>query len=138
MALYGATSKDRSVASFVAQLVKNPPGMRETWVRSVGWEDPLEKGKATHPVLWPGEFHGLYSRWDCKDSVTCTSLKGQEVPLTSLQPYCFPHFSFSNLFRLIFWLGSLELSTEKKNARIMLYWADKTEELNPEDSLSDN
>ena len=35
-------------ASLVAQLVKNPPAMRETWVRSPGWEDPLEKGKATH------------------------------------------------------------------------------------------
>ena len=33
----------------MAQLVKNPPAMRETWVRSLGWEDPLEKGKATHP-----------------------------------------------------------------------------------------
>ena len=32
----------------VAQLVKNPPAMWETWVRSPGWEDPLEKGKATH------------------------------------------------------------------------------------------
>ena len=31
-----------------AQLVKNPPAMQETWVRSLGWEDPLEKGKATH------------------------------------------------------------------------------------------
>ena len=35
------------VASLVAQLVKNPPTMWETWVRSLGWEDPLEKGKAT-------------------------------------------------------------------------------------------
>ena len=35
-------------ASLVAQLVKNPPTMRETWDRSLGWEDPLEKGKATH------------------------------------------------------------------------------------------
>ena len=32
----------------MAQLVKNPPAMRETRVRSLGWEDPLEKGKATH------------------------------------------------------------------------------------------
>ena len=32
----------------VAQLVKNPPAMQETWVRSLGWEDPLEKGKATY------------------------------------------------------------------------------------------
>ena len=37
-----------SCASLVAQLVKNLPTMWETWVRSLGWEDPLEKGKATH------------------------------------------------------------------------------------------
>ena len=37
-----------SWASLVAQLVKNPPTMRETWVRSLGWEDLLEKGKATY------------------------------------------------------------------------------------------
>ena len=36
-----------SWASLVAQLVKNPPAKRETWVRSLRWEDPLEKGKAT-------------------------------------------------------------------------------------------
>ena len=35
-------------ASLVAQRVKNPPIMRETWVRSLGWEDPLEKRKATY------------------------------------------------------------------------------------------
>ena len=32
----------------MAQLAKNPPAMRETWVPSLGWADPLEKGKATH------------------------------------------------------------------------------------------
>ena len=37
-----------SWASLVAQLVKNPPAMQETWVPSLGWEDPLEKGKTTH------------------------------------------------------------------------------------------
>ena len=35
-------------ASLVVQLVKNLPAVQETWVRSLGWEDPLEKGKATH------------------------------------------------------------------------------------------
>ena len=35
-------------ASLMAQRVKNPPAMRETWVQSLGWEDPLKKGKATH------------------------------------------------------------------------------------------
>ena len=37
--------------SLVAQLVKNPPAMRETWVWSLGWEDPLEKGKVTHSSI---------------------------------------------------------------------------------------
>ena len=36
-----------SWASLVAQLVKNPPALREAWVRSLGWEDPLEEGRAT-------------------------------------------------------------------------------------------
>ena len=38
-------------ASLGAQLVKNPPAMQETWVQSLSWEDPLEKGKATHSSL---------------------------------------------------------------------------------------
>ena len=45
-----------SWAPLVAQLVKNPPAMRETWVCSLGWEDPLEKRKATHFSVMPGEF----------------------------------------------------------------------------------
>ena len=40
-----------SWVSPVAQLVKNPPAMQETWVRSLGWEDPLETGKATHSSI---------------------------------------------------------------------------------------
>jgi len=54
-------------ASLVAQLVKDAPAMRETWVQSLGWEDPLEKGKVPTPVFWPKEFHGLYSPWGCKE-----------------------------------------------------------------------
>ena len=38
-------------ASLVAQLVKNLPAMQETWVQSLGWEDPLEKGKPTHSSI---------------------------------------------------------------------------------------
>ena len=40
-----------SWASLVAQLVKNLPAMQETWVQSLGWEDPLKKGKATHSSI---------------------------------------------------------------------------------------
>ena len=35
----------------MAQLVKNPPAMQETWVQSLSWEDTLEKGKSTHSVI---------------------------------------------------------------------------------------
>ena len=35
----------------VVQLVKNLPAMQETWIRSLGWEGPLEKGKATHSSI---------------------------------------------------------------------------------------
>ena len=35
----------------MAQTVKNLPAMQETWVRSLGWEDPLEKGMATHSSI---------------------------------------------------------------------------------------
>ena len=61
-------------ASLVAQLVKIHLQCRrprfDPWVQSLGWEDPLEKGKATSPVFWPGEFHGLYGPWDSKQSHT--------------------------------------------------------------------
>ena len=59
----------------MAQMVKNLPAMQETWVQSLGWQDPLEKEMATTPVLLPGKFHGLrslvgYSPWGCKESDT--------------------------------------------------------------------
>ena len=62
-----------SWASLVAELVNNPPIMQETWVWSLGWGDPLEKGKAT-PVFWPREFHRLYSPWSHKESGTTERL----------------------------------------------------------------
>ena len=45
----------------MAQLVKNPPAVWETWVRSLGWEDPLEKGKATHSNILAWRIPGLSS-----------------------------------------------------------------------------
>ena len=51
----------------MAQTVKNPPAMQETWVPSLGWEDPLEKGMATHSndlagrIPWTEEPGGLQS-----------------------------------------------------------------------------
>ena len=54
-----------SWASLVAQLVKNPPAMWETWIWPLGWEDLLEEGTATNSIF---QFHGLYSPWGCKES----------------------------------------------------------------------
>ena len=42
---------------------KIPPAMSKTWVWSLDWEDPLEKGMGTHSCIRPGEFHGLHSLW---------------------------------------------------------------------------
>ena len=48
--VHGVT-KSQTWVSLVAQMVKNLPAMQETWVRSLGWEDPLEKGTATHSSI---------------------------------------------------------------------------------------
>ena len=53
-------SKDKT--SLVAQSVKKPPAMQESWVQSPGQEDPLEKGMATYSVVFlPGKLHGQRS-----------------------------------------------------------------------------
>ena len=51
--------------SLVALMVKNLSAMQETWVQSLGQEDPLEKGMQTTPVFLPGEFHGERRLVDC-------------------------------------------------------------------------
>ena len=55
----------------VAQLLKNLPGMRETWVSSLGWEDSLEKGKATHSSILAWRIP-----W------TVSSMRSQRVDMT--------------------------------------------------------
>ena len=59
--------------SLVAQLVKNPPAMQETWVRSLGWEDPLEKGKGIHASILAWRIQWT-SPWGCKESDTTERL----------------------------------------------------------------
>ena len=59
--------------SLVAQRVKNPPAMRETEVRSLGWEDPLEEGMATHFSILAWRMEG-YSLWIHKKSDTAEQL----------------------------------------------------------------
>ena len=63
-----------SWTSLVAQMVKNLPTVRETWVQSLGWKDPLEKGMATHSSIlawripmdrgaWRAAVHGVAKSW---------------------------------------------------------------------------
>ena len=83
--------------SLVAQMVKNLPAVQETWVRSLGWEDPLEKGRATHSsilawkVPWTVQSMGLQRVGH--DWVTCTSL----------------HF---NLYRIGVWFWTFHVSKQ--------------------------
>ena len=69
------------MASPVAQMVKNPPAMQETWVWSLDWEDPLEKEMATHSsvLAWriPHEYRSLagYSPWGRRESDTTERLR---------------------------------------------------------------
>ena len=51
----------------MAQPVKNPPAMQETWVQSLVWKIPWRRERLPTPVFWPGEFHGLYSPWGEKE-----------------------------------------------------------------------
>ena len=54
-------------ASLVAQLVKNLSAMWETWVLSLSWEDPLEKGTATHSSILDGRTSWTLYPWGCKE-----------------------------------------------------------------------
>ena len=70
----------RCKASLVAQMVKNPTAVQETWVRSLGREDPLGQGEGQPtPVFLPGELHGQrslagYSPWGLKELDTTERL----------------------------------------------------------------
>ena len=81
--------------SLVVQMVKNMPAMRETWVRSLDWEDALEKGMATHSSILAWRIHeqrslACYSPWGLKESdmterLTHTTFKS--VSCDSLRDY---------------------------------------------------
>ena len=77
-------------ASLMAQMVKNPPAMQETWVQSLGWEDPLEEGMATHcSVLawrtpmdrgaWRAAVHGVAKSWTRLEQLSTA----QHIPISS-------------------------------------------------------
>ena len=66
----------------MVQLVKNPPAMWETWVQSLGWEDPLEKGRLHTLVFWPDEQDPVspkvsFSHQEASISILSSFIRGQ-------------------------------------------------------------
>ena len=56
-------------------MIKNPPAMQETWVQSLGWEDPWRREWLHTPIFLPGELHGqrslvVYSPWVAESDMT--------------------------------------------------------------------
>ena len=99
----------------MVQLVKNLPAMQETWVRSLGWEDSLEKGKATHSsflawrIPWTVESTG-------SQRVGHSLIKHENLPQSlffSMHYYPFPFFTFNSSKIELIWY--LKKNSEKKN-----------------------
>ena len=98
--------------TLVAQRLKRLPGMQESWVRSLGWEDPLEEEMATHSSTpLPREFHEQrswagYSPWDCKESDTTERLHIIMVtpsvwsPRNRRRTACHPHSQNQTAFQV--------------------------------------
>ena len=78
----------------MAQLVKNLSAMWETWVRSLSWEDSLEKGKATHSSILAWRIPWTVEAWACKESDTTERLS------VSLSPY--PSYFYFFLYNTIY------------------------------------
>ena len=90
----------------MSQLVKSPPAMQETWVRSLGLEDPLEKGKATRSsilawiVPWTEEPDGLQSTGSQESDTTeqlSTKLKDEFFPTRNNTPGTLAQNIFSHV-----------------------------------------
>ena len=88
----------------VAQLVNNPPAMQETWVWSLGWEGPLEKGKDTHSSTLAWRIPWTVQSMGCKESDTTMGLsllllpKEEDIIDLSLLPIDFMYKTWKNYF----------------------------------------
>ena len=83
-------------ASLIAQLLKNLPAMQETWVRSLGWEDPLEKRKTTYSSILAWRIPWMELRRVRHDWVTFTIHSSGYMSITIFQfiPPLLPHSLF--------------------------------------------
>ena len=72
-------------ASLIAQLVKNPPAMQETWVRSLGREDTLEKGKAAHPSILAWRIPWTVLSMGSTEPLSLSNSSKQQRPMEAVQ-----------------------------------------------------
>ena len=106
-----------SWTSLVAQMVKNPPAMWQTWVQSLGWEDPLEESMTTHSgmlagrISWTEEPGGPYSPWAQKELDTTEQPSTQHSCYTrSLSKKCtVVTLNPPNLMKIASWMAELFL-----------------------------
>ena len=96
----------------MAQLVKNLPAMRETWVWSLGWEDPLEKGKATHSSILAWRVQSMGSQRVRYDWATFTSLHFRPLyPRMCSSVYQLPSRGFSTSVKFFIFLSAITISS---------------------------
>ena len=75
--------------------VRHLPAMHETWIQSLGWEDPLEKGMATHSSMLPGESHG---QWILGGLESMGSQRVRHDCVTNSAVHSYIHYVIYNLF----------------------------------------
>ena len=103
MIIVGISPIPRSIrAPLVAQSVKNPPAMWETWVQFLGWDDPWRKEWLPTPVFWPGEFHGQrsltgYSPWGLNE-LNMSDFHKIYYSVSFLLQECPNHVLFSEMY----------------------------------------
>ena len=112
----------------MAQRVRRLPTMQETWVRSLGWEDPLEKEMATHSSTLAWKSHGRrslvdYGSWGSKESdMTEHAHTAVTVPtiFTSIN-FSYP-FSFASILCFLYFLYFMILQLESEDKFQVLVW----------------
>ena len=63
----------------MAQLVKNPPAMQESWIQSLAWEDPLEKGMATHSSVLAWRIPWAYKKLDTTEWLSLSYFRDSKM-----------------------------------------------------------
>ena len=91
----------------MVQLVKNLPAMWETWVQTLGWEDPLEKGKATHSSILTRRIPRTIQSLGCKESDTSNFHSKLLFHHKNLAKIKYMYFNQENVYKQMFYNNPL-------------------------------